>query len=41
MISGFFRDDAGFINAHIVSEKMDIDEAIEFLSAHLPPSFFT
>ena len=31
MISGFFRDGAGFINAHIISEEMDIDETIEFL----------
>jgi predicted aspartyl protease len=31
LISGFFRNDAGFINAHLVSEDMSIDETVEFL----------
>ena len=31
MINGFFRNGAGFVNAHIVSEEMDIDETIELL----------
>ena len=31
MIRGFFRNDIGFINAHLISEEMRIDEMIEFL----------
>ena len=31
MISGFFRNGAGFVNAHLISEAMNIDETIEFL----------
>lgn len=31
MIRGFFRNDTGFINAHLISEEMRIDEMIEFL----------
>lgn len=31
MIKGFFRNGAGFINVHVVSESMNIDETIEFL----------
>jgi len=31
MINGFFRNGAGFVNAHIASEEMDIDETIELL----------
>ena len=31
MICGFFRNGAGFINAHLISEAMNIDETIEFL----------
>ena len=30
-ISGFFRNDVGFINGHLVSEEMGIDETVEFL----------
>jgi len=30
-ISGFFKNDAGVINAHLISEEMDIDETVEFL----------
>ena len=30
-INGFFRNDAAFINAHLVSEERDIDETVEFL----------
>ncbi len=31
MISGFFKNDAGYINAHIISPSLGIDETIEFL----------
>ena len=31
MINGFFRNGAGFVNVHLISEGMDIDETIEFL----------
>ncbi len=31
MIRGLFRNDIGFINAHLISEEMRIDEMIEFL----------
>ena len=31
MISGFFRNGAGFVNAHLISEKLCIGETIEFL----------
>lgn len=31
MIRGFFKNGAGFINAHLISEEMRIDEMIEFL----------
>lgn len=31
MISGFFKNDAGYINAHIISTSLGIDETIEFL----------
>jgi predicted aspartyl protease len=29
--NGFFRNDAAFINVHLVSEERDIDETVEFL----------
>jgi len=31
MISGFFRNGAGFVNAHLISEKLCMGETIEFL----------
>ncbi len=31
MISGFFKNDAGYINAHIISTSLGIDETVEFL----------
>lgn len=31
MISGFFRNGAGFVNAHLISEAININETIEFL----------
>ena len=31
MISGFFRNGAGFVNAHLISEKLGMGETIEFL----------
>jgi hypothetical protein len=31
MINGFFRNGAGFVNAHLISEGTNIDETIEFL----------
>lgn len=31
MIQGFFKDDAGFVNAHLVSSSIDIDDTITFL----------
>jgi len=30
-IRGFFKGDIGFINARLVSEKVGIDETVEFL----------
>ena len=30
LIRGFFRNGAGFINIHLISESMDIDETVEF-----------
>ena len=32
MINGFFRNGAGFVNAHLISEEMNIDETVEFLA---------
>ena len=32
MIRGFFRNGAGFVNVHLISESMDIDETVEFLA---------
>lgn len=31
MITGFFKGDAGYINAHIISQSLGIDETVEFL----------
>lgn len=31
MIRGFFRNGAGFMNIHLISELMDIDETVEFM----------
>lgn len=31
MIKGFFRGDTGFVNAHLISKSLDIDETIEFV----------
>ena len=31
MINGFFRNGAGFVNAHLISEEMNINETIEFM----------
>lgn len=31
MIPGFFRGDAGYINVHIISRSLGIDETVEFL----------
>jgi len=30
-IRGFFRNDAGYINGHLVSKEQNIDETVEFL----------
>jgi hypothetical protein len=30
-IRGFFRNDAGYINGHLVSKELKIDETVEFL----------
>jgi hypothetical protein len=31
LIKGFFRNGAGFVNMHLTSESLNIDETIEFL----------
>lgn len=31
MIRGFFKGDAGYINVHVISSSMGIDETVEFL----------
>jgi hypothetical protein len=31
MIQGFFKDDAGFVNVHLVSSSIDVDDTITFL----------
>lgn len=31
MIRGFFRNDTGYMNAHLISEEVGIDATIEFL----------
>lgn len=31
MIRGFFKNDAGYINAHLISPYLGIDETVEFL----------
>jgi len=31
LIRGFFRNGAGFMNIHLISESLDIDETVEFL----------
>ena len=36
MIRGFFRNGAGFMNVHLISESMDIDETVEFMVGRHP-----
>jgi hypothetical protein len=31
LIRGFFRNGAGFMNVHLISKSMDIDETVEFM----------
>jgi len=31
VIQGFFKSDSGFVNGHLISKSLEIDETIEFL----------